>query len=37
MGDVPALGAHSRKILTELGYSTSQIDELVAAGVVTTP
>jgi crotonobetainyl-CoA:carnitine CoA-transferase CaiB-like acyl-CoA transferase len=37
MGDVPALGAHSRKILTKLGYSTSQIDELVAAGVVTTP
>jgi itaconate CoA-transferase len=35
MGDVPALGAHSRKILCELGYSSQGIDELVAAGVTT--
>ena len=35
MGEVPALGAHSRKILGELGYSSEGIDELVAAGVTT--
>jgi itaconate CoA-transferase len=35
MGDVPALGAHSRKILSELGYSTPQIDDLVTAGITT--
>jgi len=35
MGDVPALGEHSRKILGELGYSTKTIDELVAEGVTT--
>jgi itaconate CoA-transferase len=36
MGDVPALGAHSRKTLGELGYSSNDIDGLVAAGVTTT-
>jgi crotonobetainyl-CoA:carnitine CoA-transferase CaiB-like acyl-CoA transferase len=36
VGDVPALGAHSRKVLTALGYSTTDIDRLVAAGVTTT-
>jgi itaconate CoA-transferase len=35
MGDVPSLGAHSRKILGQLGYSSQGIDELVAAGVTT--
>jgi crotonobetainyl-CoA:carnitine CoA-transferase CaiB-like acyl-CoA transferase len=35
LGDVPALGAHSRKILVELGYSTTDVDELAAAGVTT--
>jgi crotonobetainyl-CoA:carnitine CoA-transferase CaiB-like acyl-CoA transferase len=35
IGDVPALGEHSRKILRELGYSVQAIDELVAAGVTT--
>ena len=35
MCDVPALGAHSRKILAELGYSSMAVDELVAAGVTT--
>jgi itaconate CoA-transferase len=33
MGDVPALGAHSRKILGELGYSREDIDGLVAASI----
>lgn len=35
MGDVPVLGAHSRKILSELGYSSDTTDELIAAGVTT--
>jgi itaconate CoA-transferase len=35
MGDVPALGADSRKILGELGYSSQGIDQLVAAGITT--
>jgi itaconate CoA-transferase len=35
IGDVPALGAHSRKILRELGYSAQATDELIAAGVTT--
>lgn len=35
IGDVPALGEHSRKILCELGYSMKAIDELVAQGVTT--
>lgn len=35
MGDVPALGAHSRTILTELGYSATEVDELVTAGVTS--
>lgn len=35
IGDVPALGEHSRKILGELGYSMKAIDELVAEGVTT--
>jgi crotonobetainyl-CoA:carnitine CoA-transferase CaiB-like acyl-CoA transferase len=32
---VPALGEHNRKILRELGYSTQETDELIAAGVTT--
>jgi crotonobetainyl-CoA:carnitine CoA-transferase CaiB-like acyl-CoA transferase len=35
MGDVPALGANSRKILGELGYSPQRIDDLVATGITT--
>ncbi len=35
MGDVPGLGADSRKILGELGYSSLAIDRLVTAGVTT--
>lgn len=35
MGDIPALGAHSRKILGELGYTASAIDILLEAGVIT--
>jgi crotonobetainyl-CoA:carnitine CoA-transferase CaiB-like acyl-CoA transferase len=35
LGDVPALGAHSRTILTQLGYSPKELDELIAMGVTT--
>jgi itaconate CoA-transferase len=35
IGDVPALGSHSRKILRELGYSAQATDELIAGGVTT--
>jgi itaconate CoA-transferase len=35
IGDVPALGEHSRKILRELGFSAQAIDDLIAAGVTT--
>jgi itaconate CoA-transferase len=35
-GDVPALGAHSRKILCELGYLESAVEELIAAGVTSS-
>jgi crotonobetainyl-CoA:carnitine CoA-transferase CaiB-like acyl-CoA transferase len=35
MGDVPAVGAHSRKILRELGYSADATEQLIAAGVTT--
>ena len=28
----PALGAHTRAVLTELGYATDKIDALIAAG-----
>ena len=36
LGDVPALGAHSRKVLSELGYSDSAVDQLIAAGVTSS-
>jgi crotonobetainyl-CoA:carnitine CoA-transferase CaiB-like acyl-CoA transferase len=35
IGDVPALGAHSRKILRELGYPPEAIDDLVRRHVTT--
>ncbi|MCV7057490.1 CaiB/BaiF CoA transferase family protein [Mycolicibacterium gilvum] len=35
MGDVPALGAHSRTILRELGFSPEAIDGLFDAGVTS--
>jgi itaconate CoA-transferase len=35
LGDVPAVGAHSRRILGELGYSSTAIDGLVAADITT--
>jgi crotonobetainyl-CoA:carnitine CoA-transferase CaiB-like acyl-CoA transferase len=31
---VPALGAHSRGVLGELGYAAAEIDALAAAGAV---
>ncbi|MFP4328191.1 MAG: CaiB/BaiF CoA transferase family protein [Paracoccaceae bacterium] len=34
MDPVPALGAHSRAILAELGHDTSEIDALARAGVI---
>jgi crotonobetainyl-CoA:carnitine CoA-transferase CaiB-like acyl-CoA transferase len=30
----PALGEHTREVLAELGYDASQIDRLIAAGVI---
>ncbi len=33
-GDIPVLGQHTRKVLSELGYSDQQIAELHARGVV---
>ncbi|MDH4094504.1 MAG: CoA transferase [Betaproteobacteria bacterium] len=36
MDDVPALGAHSRSLLKELGYAAGEIDALAAAGAVRT-
>ena len=32
----PTLGQHTREVLTELGYSQSQIDELYCKSVVNT-
>jgi itaconate CoA-transferase len=34
MDAVPALGAHSRTILAELGYGAPQIERLAAAGAI---
>jgi crotonobetainyl-CoA:carnitine CoA-transferase CaiB-like acyl-CoA transferase len=34
MGDVPAVGAHTEVILTELGYDTAAIDRLRSAGAI---
>jgi len=36
MDDVPALGAHSRGILAELGYSGADIDRLAAGGTISS-
>lgn len=35
-GFAPRLGQHSREVLAEVGYSASEIDELITAGVVRT-
>lgn len=34
MDDIPALGAHSRSVLGELGYAAAEIDALAAAGAI---
>lgn len=34
MGDVPALGGHTDEVLSELGYSAAQIDQLRSAGAI---
>ena len=34
MDDVPALGAHSRAVLEELGYAAAEIEALAAAGAI---
>jgi crotonobetainyl-CoA:carnitine CoA-transferase CaiB-like acyl-CoA transferase len=34
MDDIPALGAHSRALLAELGYAAAEIDTLAAAGAI---
>ena len=36
LDDIPALGAHSRAVLEELGYAAAEIDALAAAGAVRT-
>jgi crotonobetainyl-CoA:carnitine CoA-transferase CaiB-like acyl-CoA transferase len=36
MDDVPALGAHSRTVLEELGYAAGEIDALAASGAIRT-
>jgi len=36
MDDVPALGAHSRAVLAELGYTAAEIDALAAGGTIRT-
>jgi crotonobetainyl-CoA:carnitine CoA-transferase CaiB-like acyl-CoA transferase len=33
----PALGEHSREVFTELGYTGTEIDRLVAEGIVIAP
>jgi crotonobetainyl-CoA:carnitine CoA-transferase CaiB-like acyl-CoA transferase len=35
MDDVPALGAHSRQVLLDIGYGASEIDALAAAGAIS--
>ena len=35
LGDVPAIGEHSRAILDEIGWSQAKADELYQAGVLT--
>jgi crotonobetainyl-CoA:carnitine CoA-transferase CaiB-like acyl-CoA transferase len=36
MDDIPALGAHSRAVLGELGYAAAEIDALAADGAIRT-
>jgi crotonobetainyl-CoA:carnitine CoA-transferase CaiB-like acyl-CoA transferase len=36
MDDVPALGAHSRRVLAELGYGAAEIERLAAAGAISS-
>ena len=37
MDPVPALGQHTRLILTELGFASEHVDELAAAGLIRQP
>jgi crotonobetainyl-CoA:carnitine CoA-transferase CaiB-like acyl-CoA transferase len=32
--EAPAIGAHSRQIMAELGYAEAEIERLVAAGII---
>jgi itaconate CoA-transferase len=34
MDEVPALGAHSRKVLAELGFGEAELERLAAAGAI---
>lgn len=36
-GTAPAVGAHTRAVLAEIGTDTAEIDRLVAAGIAGTP
>jgi itaconate CoA-transferase len=36
MDEVPALGAHSRKVLAELGYAEGEIERLAAEGTISS-
>ena len=33
----PKLGEHSREVLTEVGYGSDEIDDLISRGVLLSP